>query len=147
MSHTYCAQFVHIVFSAKERRDLIPVGLQPRLISYLSGIARKLGLDSLAIGGTQNHLHLLLGIRPSSRLSESVQKLKANSSRWLGEQGVQFEWQHGYGAFSVSPSMIQIVTDYIEHQREHHAKRTFDEEFLTLLRKAGVKFDEADALG
>ena len=147
MSHTYCAQFVHIVFSTKERRDLIPVGLQPRLISYLSGIARKLGLDSLAIGGTQNHLHLLLGIRPSSRLSESVQKLKANSSRWLGEQGVQFEWQHGYGAFSVSPSMIQIVTDYIEHQREHHAKRTFDEEFLTLLRKAGVKFDEADALG
>jgi len=147
MSHAYCAQFVHIVFSTKERRDLIPVGLQPRLVSYLAGIVRRLGLDSLAIGGTQNHMHLLIGSRPTSRLSESVQKLKANSSRGLGEQGVQFEWQQGYGAFSVSPSMIQIVTDYIEHQKEHPSKRTFDEEFLTLLRKAGVKFDDADALG
>jgi len=147
MSHAYSAQFVHIVFSTKERRDLIPIVLQPRLVAYLAGIVRRLGLDSLAIGGTQNHLHLLIGIRPTSRLSDSVQKLKANSSRWLGEQGIQFEWQRGYGAFSVSPSMITVVTDYIEHQKEHHSKRTFDEEFLALLRKAGVKFDEADALG
>lgn len=108
---------------------------------------RKLGLDSLAIGGTPNHVHLLIGTRPTSRLSESVQKLKANSSRWLGEQGVNFEWQRGYGAFSVSPSMIKVVTEYIENQTEHHSKRTFDEEFLALLRKAGVKFDEAEALG
>lgn len=147
MSHAYCAQFVHVVFSTKERRDLIPIALQPRLVAYLAGIVRKLGLDSLAIGGTQNHVHLLIGIRPTSRIAESVQKLKANSSRWLGEHGVNFEWQRGYGAFSVSPSMIKVVTDYIEHQREHHSKRTFDEEFLALLRKAGVKFDEAEALG
>jgi putative transposase len=147
MSHAYSAQFVHIVFSTKGRRDLIPPALQPRLTAYLAGMVRKLGLDSLAIGGTANHMHLLVGLRPTSRLADSVQKLKANSSRWLGEQSIKFEWHRGYGAFSVSPSMLGVVTEYIEHQGEHHRKRTFADEFLTLLRKAGVKFDEADVLG
>lgn len=146
MPHAYCAQFTHVVFSTKDRRDLIPDEIQPRLIAYLGGIARRLGLDSLAIGGTANHLHMLLGLRPTSRLADSVQKLKANSSRWLGEQNIKFEWQKGYGAFSVSPSMLATVTGYIENQKEHHRKRTFEEEFLALLQKSGVQFDEHDAL-
>jgi putative transposase len=147
MSHAYSAHFVHIVFSTKDRRDLVPLALQTRLVAYLAGIVRKLGLDSLAIGGTSNHVHLLIGLRPTSRLADSVQKIKANSSRWLGEQGASFEWQRGYGAFSVSPSMLAVVTEYIEQQGEHHRKRTFQEEFLALLRKAGVNFEESDVLG
>jgi len=146
MSHTYCAQFVHVVFSTKERRDLIPPNLEPRLIPYLAGTIRKLGLDSLAIGGTANHLHILMRLRPTMRVAEAVQKIKANSSRWLGERGIQFEWQKGYGVFSVSPSLLPTVTAYIEHQKEHRRTRTFEAEFLALLRKSGVQFDEADAL-
>ena len=135
MSHAYCAQFVHMVFSTKERRDLIPSSLQPRFVAYLAGIVRKLGLDSRQSAELQIMCTFSLELEPTSRLSESVQKLKANSSRWLGEQGVNFEWQRGYGAFSVSPSMIKVVTEYIENQTEHHSKRTFDEEFLRCFEK------------
>jgi REP-associated tyrosine transposase len=147
MSHTYSAQFTHVVFSTKDRRGLIPIELQPRLIASFAGIVRKLGFDSLAIGGTTNHVHILLSLPPSARLAEVVQKLKANSSRWLGEQGLAFEWQKGYGAFSVSPSMLDVVRAYIEKQEEHHRVRSFDEEFFALLRKSGVRFEEKDVLG
>ena len=147
MSHTYSAQFTHVVFSTKDRRGLIPIELQPRLIAYFGGIVRKLGADSLAIGGTTNHVHILLSLPPSARLAEVVQKLKANSSRWMGEQGIEFEWQKGYGAFSVSPSMLPTVKAYVENQEEHHRARSFEDEFLTLLRKSGVRFEERDVLG
>jgi len=92
-------------------------------------------------------VHILLSLPPSARLAEVVQKLKANSSRWLGEQGIAFEWQKGYGAFSVSPSMLSTVTAYVENQEEHHRVRSFEEEFLTLLRKSGVRFEERNVLG
>jgi putative transposase len=78
------------------------------------------------------------------RIAEAVQKIKANSSHWLGEQGVQFEGQKGCGVFSVSPSMPPTLTAHIENQKEHHRRRTFEDEFLTLLRKSGVSIDEAD---
>jgi REP-associated tyrosine transposase len=147
MSHTYSAQFTHVVFSTKDRRDLVPAGIQSRLIAYVGGILRTLGLDSVAIGGTANHLHILMTIPPTVRLAEAVQKLKANSSRWMGEQGIGFEWQKGYGAFSVSPSMLPTVKAYVENQEEHHRARSFEDEFLTLLRKSGVRFEERDVLG
>ena len=147
VSHTYAAQFTHVVFSTKDRRDLIPVELQPRLAAYVVGIVRKLGLEVLAIGGTGNHLHIVMKLSPNTRLGEAVQKVKANSSRWLGELAIKFEWQRGYGAFSVSPSMLRVVKAYVENQREHHRVRTFDEEFLALLRKSGVRFEEREALG
>lgn len=85
--------------------------------------------------------------RPMNRLSESVQKVKANSSRWLGEKGVAFEWQKGYGAFSVSPSMVDAVKTYIARQAEHHRKRNYDEEFVVFLKKSGVKFDVHEVFG
>jgi putative transposase len=147
VSHTYAAQFTHVVFSTKDRRDLIPVEVQPRLAAYVVGIVRKRGLEVLAIGGTGNHLHIVMKLSPNTRLAEAVQKVKANSSRWLSELGIKFEWQRGYGAFSVSPSMLRVVKAYVENQREHHRVRTFDEEFLALLRKSGVRFEECEALG
>jgi REP element-mobilizing transposase RayT len=141
MSHTHAANFVHCVFSTKARRPLIPAELQERLYAYMIGIAHNLGLKILAAGGTSNHVHLLIALPPAMALAEAMQKLKANSSRWLGENGVEFEWQKGYGAFSVSPSLLPTVRAYIRTQAEHHRRRSFEEEFLTLLKKCGVAYD------
>jgi REP element-mobilizing transposase RayT len=141
MSHTYAANFVHCVFSTNGRRDLIPAELQEPLYAYLIGIAKNLGCKILAAGGTSNHIHLLIGLPASLTLAEVVQKLKANSSRWFGENGVRFEWQKGYGAFSVSPSLLATVQAYIRNQEEHHRKRSFEEEFRALLEKSGVAYD------
>jgi putative transposase len=141
MSHTLAANFVHCVFSTKERRDLIAAELQERLYAYWVGIAENLGLKVLAAGGTSNHVHLLIGLPTSLTLAEVVQKLKANSSRWFEENGVQFEWQKGYGAFSVSPSLLTTVQAYIRNQEEHHHERSFEEEFRALLDKSGVAYD------
>jgi REP element-mobilizing transposase RayT len=102
-------------------------------------------LDSevLVAGDTTNHIHLLIALPPKLPLAEAVQKPPANSSRWLGENETAFEWQKGYGAFSVSPSLLNIVQAYIRHQAEHHQKRNFEEKFLTLLRKSGVPYSAA----
>jgi len=141
MSHTYNANFVHCIFSTKERSNLIPPELHEPLWAYLLGIANHLKIKSLAIGGTANHVHLLLGLPSTMTLAEAMQKLKANSSRWLGEQGIVFQWQDGYGAFSVSPSLLETVKAYIRNQGEHHRKRSFEEEFRALLDKSGVAYD------
>jgi putative transposase len=140
--HTHNANFVHYIFSTKERRNTIPAELQEPLWAYLVGIANHLKIKSLAIGGTENHVHLLLGLPQTMTVAEAVQKLKANSSRWLREQGVDFQWQEGYGAFSVSPSLIEAVQHYIRNQKEHHHKRSFEEEFRAILDKNGVAYDE-----
>jgi putative transposase len=132
---------VHCVFSTKGRRDLIPENLQEKLYAYLLGIDNNLGITLIAAGGTANHVHLLIGLPPTLSLAEAVQKLKANSSRWFGERGISFEWQKGYGAFSVSPSLLSTVQAYIRNQKQHHRKRNFEEEFLLLLKKSGVAYD------
>jgi putative transposase len=141
MSHTHAANFVHCIFSTKERRNLIPVDSQEILHAYLIGIADNVGFKILAAGGTPNHIHLLIALPPALTLAEAVQKLKANSSRWLHEKTREFEWQKGYGAFSVSPSLLPTVQAYIHNQKEHHRHRNFEEEFRALLNKSGVAYD------
>jgi len=145
MAHTYNAIFIHYVFSTKDRKDTIPKELQEKLEAYLFGIASNLRIKTLAVGGTANHVHLLLGLPPTVTVAEAVQKLKANSSRWLGDHGLSFQWQEGYGAFSVSPSLLSDVQTYIRNQEEHHRNRSFDEEFRAILDKSGVVYD-ADQL-
>jgi REP-associated tyrosine transposase len=142
MSHTYAATYFHCIYSTKERKDLIPDNLRPKLWAYMEGIAKNLGIVPVAIGGTSNHAHLLLGLKPNMSIAEAVQKLKANSSRWMGEHNLPFEWQKGYAALSVSPSLVGSVRAYVLNQEEHHRKRSFEEEFLALLRKAGIDRDE-----
>lgn len=141
MSHTYCASYFHCVFATKNRRNTVPDNLRPRLWAYIEGTAKNLGIIPVAIGGTSNHAHLLLGLKPNMTISEAVQKLKANSSRWIGEHGLVFEWQKGYAALSVSPSCVGSVRAYILNQKSHHRRRSFEEELLTLLRKAGIPHD------
>jgi putative transposase len=118
-----------------------------RLRQYLSGIARGQNIPLLAIGGTRNHLHLLLALPPSVPLAKAIQELKGNSSRWLNEVAKGFAWQRGYGAFSVSESRRQAVIAYIAGQEEHHRKWSFEQEFLTLLRKSRIEFDPQFVFG
>jgi len=141
MAHTYDANFVHCVFSTKNRINSIPTELQEQLWAYMIGIANNLKLKTLAIGGTENHIHVLVGLPTTMTVAEMTQKIKANSSRWLGEHGIAFQWQDGYGAFSVSPSMLNTVQAYIRNQKEHHLKRSFEEELRALLDKSGVPYD------
>ena len=141
MGHTYTSTLFHVVFSTKERRAVIA---EPaKLWAYVAGTARNLDYEPLAIGGTDNHLHLLLRLPAHVSVADAAQKLKANSSRWLGENGMWFGWQHGYGAFSVSPSNVDAVKRYVQNQPEHHRRRSFEDEFMALLAKSGIMFDKA----
>ena len=126
MSHSYPNVLVHCVFSTRERRPMIPLDLQTRLWHYLAGIARNHKISVLECGGTTNHLHVLLVLPADMALRKAVQTLKANSSRWLGEHGIDFAWQEGYAAFSVSASQLNAVREYIQNQRAHHQRRNFE---------------------
>ncbi len=120
MAHRYPNILIHCVFSTKERRNLIPQEILPRLWKYLAGVGRNYGVRVLAAGGIANHVHLLIVLPPDMAAAKAVQLLKANSSRWLHEHRLDFAWQEGYGAFSVSSPNKDALIDYIEHQVEHH---------------------------
>ena len=147
MAHKFPNLLIHIVFSTKNRRDLIPNELQTLLWKYIAGIGRNHKIPVLAVGGTANHVHVLIALPTDVTVAKVVQILKANSSRWIGEHNIDFAWQEGYGSFSVSASHLQIVRDYIEHQPQHHSKRSYEDEFLTLLRKTGVGFEPEQVFG
>lgn len=141
MSHTYCTNLVHCVFSTKMRTDLIGDDLREHLFAYIFGIAKNLRVEILAAGGTANHVHLLIALQAKRSISDVVRDLKANSSRWMSEKFGDFAWQEGFGAFSVSPSQAKTVKEYIRNQERHHRKRNFEEEFVLLLNKSGVDYD------
>ncbi len=136
MPHTYAIQLVHCVFSTKQRSALITD--PSRLWTYMRAVARNCDVNVMAIGGTVNHVHLLLKIPPTNRTADIVRTLKANTSRWMNEIGHGFAWQDGYAAISVSPSQIPAVVRYIENQAEHHRDRSFEQEYIALLEKSGV---------
>ena len=137
--HSLASNLVHCVFSTKERADVIKD--PERMWKYISGIARAKQVPLLAIGGTGNHVHLLLALPPALSLAKVIQDLKGNSSRWLRETSQTFAWQRGYGAFSVSESRRDAVMEYIRGQQQHHQKWSFEQEFLTLLRSSKIAFD------
>jgi REP element-mobilizing transposase RayT len=144
MAHTYASNFIHCVFSTKDRCPLIPAARTAQLHAYLVGIAHGEGFSLVASGGTTNHIHLLFVLPASYPLARAVQKLKGSSSRWMGHG---FSWQEGYGAFSVSSSQVPVVKRYIQNQEEHHRKRNFEEEFVALLRNCGIEYDERYVFG
>ena len=141
MAHSFSRIHLHLVFSTKDRRNAIAKEWQPRLWAYLGGICRNHEIIPLAIGGTENHVHLLIQLPPTIAPAKAVALLKANSSKWMGEQGHAFSWQEGYGAFSVSSSNLDRVIRYIQDQDAHHRKTNFEDEFRALLRKHGVEYD------
>jgi putative transposase len=141
MAHTYPNVLVHCIFSTKNRSNSIPHDLREKLSMYFVGIGKGHDIPLLCAGSTANHAHLLIVLLASVSLAKAIQVVKANSSRWLGEHGFDFAWQEGYGAFSVSASNAEAVRHYIEHQDEHHAKLSFEDEFVSLLRKSNVAYD------
>jgi REP element-mobilizing transposase RayT len=147
MSHSYPNLLVHCVFSTKNRRDLIPTNLHETLAMYFVGIGKNTNIPILCAGGTGNHMHLLISLPATVPLAKAVQIFKANSSRWLREHGLDFTWQDGYGAFSVSSSNVDAVKNYIAHQAEHHSKHSFEDEFVSSLRKSGVAYDPQFVFG
>jgi putative transposase len=147
VAHKYPNVLIHFVFSTKERRNLIPGELLPRLWKYFVGIGQNQGIPVLAAGGTSNHSHLLIVLPSEVAPAKAVQVLKANSSRWIRQHGIAFTWQEGYGAFSVSSSNKAAVVDYIEHQEGHHLVRSYEAEFEAMVRKSGMQFDFEKALG
>ncbi len=147
MSHTYTQNHLHIVFSTKQRAKLIAKRDQPKLWSYMAGIGRNHDFLVIANGGTDDHVHLLIQLPPALALAKAVLLLKSNSSKWMSERGIKFNWQEGYGAFSVSASNVAAVVRYIENQEMHHRKITFEQEFVTQLKKHGIEFDPKYVLG
>ncbi len=144
MPSTHLSLHYHVVFSTKNRAPLISASWRENLHAYLGGGVRNLDGIPEAIGGVADHVHLLLGLKATAALSDTVRDIKANSSRWVhGETGDRgFSWQEGYGAFTVSASQLDAVRSYIANQEEHHRKRTFQEEYVELLKRSWVEYDE-----
>ncbi len=143
MPSTHTNLHYHIVFSTKERLPLIKDEWLNRLHSYLGGIVKNLEGVPLAIGGINNHVHLLVGLKSSHRLDYFVRDLKADSSKWIHiEIKEKFEWQKGYGAFTVSPSAVESVKNYVLNQETHHRQKTFEFEYVELLNVSKTPYDE-----
>jgi REP element-mobilizing transposase RayT len=144
MGSTHASLLYHLVFATKGREPWLRVEWRARLHEYLGGLVRDLGGVPQGIGGVDDHVHLLVGLKPVHCLADFMRELKKASSRWVGEvMGVRlFRWQEGYGAFTVGVSVKGAVQEYIARQEEHHRRRSFREEYVAMLRKAGVEFDE-----
>lgn len=143
MPSTHTNLHYHIVFSTKDRLPLITNDIRSDLHAYLGGIVKNLEGVPLAIGGTTDHVHLLIGLKPTHRLSDLMRELKSSSSEWMNkEKRKKFAWQTGYGAFTVSPSGIDNVKNYILHQAEHHQRKTYREEYVELLKLSKTDYDE-----
>jgi|SRR6185436_17494334 len=145
MGDSYTNLLYHIVFSTNDRRPLITPDYEVRLYDYIGGTIRELGGISLALNGTEDHLHLLAKLRPDRALSDVLRKLKANASGWMHRvfpRLEDFKWQRGYGAFTVSQSNVREVSAYIARQKQHHQKISFRDEFVRFLIANEIEFDE-----
>src|SRR5258706_1738002 len=127
MSHSYVSNLMHCTFSTKDRYPAIGSELESRLWPYLGGIARENRMTALAIGGTSDHVHALLSLPGMMSFAKAVQLVKGGSSKWIHDNFLnkKFEWQEGYGAFSVSASQVPKTIAYINNQQEHHRKKNF----------------------
>ena len=144
MPHSYVSNLMHCTFSTKQRFPFIQPTLEKPLWAYMGGIARANKMKALAIGGVADHVHLLLSLPATMNIAKAIQLIKAGSSKWVHEsfrRQQKFAWQDGYAAFSVSASQVAKTIRYIENQKEHHRKKSFEEEFIALLDKHGIEYD------
>ena len=145
MANSYTSLHIHVVFSTKDRERILDQKIRSELWPYMGGIAKENRMIPIAVGGVEDHSHLLLCIPPALSVSRGVQIIKTGSSRWLHENfriHRYFAWQVGYGAFTVSPGRVAHTIDYIQNQETHHQQTTFQEEYLKFLKESGVVFDE-----
>jgi len=145
MANTYSQIYIHVVFAVEGRQSLIKPGHNDELQKYIAGIVSAQKQKLIAINNMPDHMHVLLGITPDIALSDLVRDMKAGSSKFINEKRWvmgRFSWQEGFGAFSYSRSQLGTVIRYIENQQRHHAKKSFREEYVALLEKFGVEYDQ-----
>ncbi len=145
MANTYTQIHIQFVFAVKYREGLIQSSYKAELYQYISGILKPHNHKLLAINGMSDHIHIFVGMRPTQSISDLMQDIKGNSSKWINEKKflkVKFEWQEGYGAFSYSKSHVNNVIDYIKNQEEHHKKESFRDEYLKFLEAFEIDYDE-----
>lgn len=142
---TFSQIYIHIVFAVKYRDGLIDPSWEDQLFKYITGIVQNKGQKLIAINGMPDHVHILIGMRPSCCLSDLVREIKKSSNAFIKEQKLtrfNFKWQEGFGAFSHSHSTLDKVIHYIQNQKQHHQKKTFKEEYVSFLKKYKVNFKE-----
>lgn len=145
MPNTYTKIYLHIVFSVKGRENLIHKSWQDELHKYICGIVNSKEQKVYAIGGVADHIHVLISIKPNISVSDLVKNIKSNSARWVNDRNLipnKFRWQEGFGAFSYAESQLSNVIAYINNQEKHHQKKTFKEEYLEILHKFNVQYDD-----
>jgi REP element-mobilizing transposase RayT len=145
MSQSLSKVYVHITFSTKNRYPFIDSTIEPELYAYLGGVCKALECHPIRIGGHNDHIHICCLLSKKIAQIKLLEEIKKESSKWLKTKGKRYEkfyWQEGYGIFSVNPSEIEKVVEYIDSQHEHHKKRTFQEELLAFLKKYNVEYDE-----
>jgi REP element-mobilizing transposase RayT len=145
MANTYTQIHIQVVFTVQNRECVIRNAWKEELYKYIAGIIKNHNHKVLAINGMPDHIHILIGMRPTQSLSELVQDIKGDSSKWINQKGFvqgKFTWQEGYGAFSYSKSHVDAVIEYVKKQEVHHSKKTFIEEYHDFLKKFEIDFDE-----
>ncbi|MEO0553651.1 MAG: IS200/IS605 family transposase [Bacteroidota bacterium] len=145
MANTYSQIYIQIVFAVRGRQNLIAENSREELQKYISGIVTNRGQKLISIYCMPDHIHLLVGLKPSLAIADLVRDVKAGSSKFIKEKGwmkSRFEWQEGYGAFSYSHSQLKNVIGYINNQKEHHRGNTFKEEYVDFLHKFNVDFND-----
>lgn len=145
MANSYNQTYVHFIFSTKKRKPLIKPDFEKRLWSYIAGIGKQNGFHVITSGGMPDHAHILLELSKTKTISQTIQKIKGSSSKWINDEfypNREFSWQTGYGAFSIGRSGLKNAIRYIQNQKKHHEYKTFKEEFLELLNTYNVDYDE-----
>lgn len=145
MGQSLVKNYLHIVFTTKYRQPLIKESIESELHAYLGGICKNLECHPIKIGGYTDHIHILCMLSKKVTLAKLLEEIKSHSSKWIktkGDNYKHFYWQDGYGAFSVNPAEVHTVINYIANQKEHHSKKTFQDEYLTMLEKYHAEYDE-----
>ncbi len=145
MGQSLVKNYLHIIFSTKHRQHIIHPQIEDELYAYLGGICKNLECSPIKIGGFTDHVHILCMLSKKIALMKLMEELKSHSSKWMKTKGnslLNFYWQDGYGAFSVKPSEVVTVVHYIDNQKEHHRKKTFQEEYRAYLSEYNVAYDE-----
>ena len=145
MGQSLVKNYIHIIFSTKHREPLILPQVENELYKYLGGICKQMECTSIRIGGYLDHVHILCMLSKKIALMKLLEGMKSHSSKWMKTKGIMFKnfyWQNGYGAFSVNPAQVDRVIAYIENQKEHHKKRTFQNEYKAFLTRYQVEYNE-----
>jgi putative transposase len=145
MANTFSQIYIQTVFAVSSRMSLVKPAFKNDLYKYISGIVRNQGQKLIAINGMADHIHILIGLRPAMALADLVQEIKVDSTNFINRKKWihgRFSWQEGYGAFSYGHSQLNTIIRYIQNQEKHHGRRSFQQEYLALLRKFDIAFDE-----